>query len=84
MPECDNSDTPKLLIMSKEFASNPMPGRSIRVIVPASVANNLEKMQGITKTVLGRLGCTPCHSGFDLRFLTEEEFKFNEQGQLLE
>jgi len=49
-------------------------GRVVTVRVPASVAGNLEGMQKVTKAVLGRLGCSPCHSGFDLRFIQESDF----------
>jgi len=67
----------------KEVDSNPMPGGAVRVTVPVSVAFNLEKMQSITKTVLGKLGCGACCSGFDLRFIHENDFRFNEKGELL-
>jgi hypothetical protein len=68
----------------EKFASDPMPGRAVRVTVPVSVAFNLEKMQTITKTVLGKLGCGACCSGFDLRFIHENDFRFNEKGELLQ
>jgi hypothetical protein len=46
----------------------------VYVTVPSQVFYNLDKMQLVTKEVLGRLGCTPCHSGFDIRFRQEVEF----------
>lgn len=46
----------------------PLPEKPIRVSVPVSVAFNLDKMQKVTATVLGRLGCPNCHSGWDIRF----------------
>lgn len=51
----------------------------IQVTVPVSVANDLKKMRKVTETVLGRLGCSGCHSGFDIRFLDESRFRFNEK-----
>ena len=53
--------------------------RVVHVTVPLSVASNLEKMQEVTRTVLGKLGCAPCHSGFALRFNEELSFRFNER-----
>jgi hypothetical protein len=60
--------------------SNPMPG-VIRVVVPASVAGNFEKMQLVTKNVLTSLGHTGCHSGFRLLFTHEEVYRFNEKAE---
>ena len=67
-----------------KLASDPMPGRTVHVTVPVSLANNFEKMQSVTKQVLGKLGCGGCHSGFDFRFIHEHEFNFNEKGELLQ
>lgn len=53
--------------------------KAIHITVPASVAFDLRQMNKITETVLGRLGCPGCHSGFDLRFDFERQFNFNEQ-----
>jgi len=53
--------------------------KAIYVTVPASAAYNLEKMNKITATVLGRLGCPACHSGFDIRFDFERRFIFDEK-----
>lgn len=47
----------------------------VHVTVPSTVFHNLDKMHGITKQVLGRLGCPACHSGFDIRFRQEIEFR---------
>jgi len=67
----------------ENFSSDPMPGRPIRVTVPVSVAFNFEKMMGVTKTILGKLGCQACCSGFDIRYIHENDFRFNEKGELL-
>ena len=64
-------------------ASNPMPGRAVHVTIPASVAFNLDKIQMVSKVVLGKLGCGGCHSGFDIRFITETNFRFNEKLELM-
>ena len=62
----------------KELAA----GRTVRVVVPAKVAFNLDQMQGVTADILNRLGCPTCHSGFDIRFFLEQDFIVNEQGQV--
>ena len=49
----------------------------VRVRIPADVAFNLDKMHKVTASVLGRLGCAACHSGFDIRFLVERDFVVN-------
>ncbi|NZA27150.1 hypothetical protein H0E84_12240 [Luteimonas sp. SJ-92] len=50
---------------------------AVTVSVPASVANDLGKMNEVTKSILGRLGCEGCHSGFDIRYLIERDFRVN-------
>ena len=57
--------------------------RTVHVTVPVTVANNFDKMQKVTKTVLGQLGCSGCHSGFDIRFIQETQFIFNEKLQMV-
>lgn len=52
---------------------------TVQITVPVSVANDLKKISKVTATVLGRLGCEGCHSGFDLRFINESQFRFNEK-----
>jgi hypothetical protein len=53
--------------------------RVIHVSVPVSVANDLKQMEKINHTVLGKLGCPGCYSGFDIRYLYEDQFRFNEK-----
>lgn len=56
----------------------------VKVTVPVSVAYDAKKMQKITETVLGRLGCVACHSGFDIRFQYENPvFRFDEKLRML-
>ncbi len=57
--------------------------KPIRVKVPAAAAFNLKDMNKITETVLGKLGCPGCHSGFDIRFDIEREFVFNERLEIV-
>lgn len=61
--------------------SNPMPGTSygvVRVTIPASVSNDLGKMQKTLANVVARLGCPQCHSGHRILFQEEVEFLVDE------
>ncbi len=51
----------------------PLPPR-VRIYVTHEVAYDLKKMNAITATVLGKLGCTGCHSGRFLDFVTLQDF----------
>ncbi len=53
------------------------PGDRIRVHVPHDVAFDLKKMNQITASVLGKLGCGGCHSGFLLDFQMLSDFVVN-------
>jgi hypothetical protein len=66
----------------KEGLETKLTSATVFVTVPVSLLYNYEKMQSITKNVLNKLGCAGCHSGFDLRFNHENEFIFNERGEL--
>jgi serine protease inhibitor ecotin len=74
------------LIMKEAKANRNLirSGNTIYVTVPTSVAYDYNKMDRITKTVLGKLGCEGCHSGFDIRFLNESRFRFNEKLELID
>jgi type 1 glutamine amidotransferase len=56
----------------------------VRVIVPAAVANDINKMHALLDQVANRIGCGPCHSGLSLTFELEREFRVSMQGQLVE
>lgn len=59
--------------------------RVINVVVPAAAANDLKRIDKIRASVLGKLACPACHSGFDIRFITERENTFiaNASGELI-
>jgi hypothetical protein len=46
----------------------PLPERTIRVTVPAKVAFDLDAIQKVQGSILDRLGCPACCSGYDIRF----------------
>jgi hypothetical protein len=56
--------------------------REVTVTIPAAVANDLDRMHGVVKGVLGQLGCPTCHSGFDLRFRQSLDFVVSAEGDV--
>jgi hypothetical protein len=62
-----------------EVALNPqpLPPKAIRVLLTRDVAYDLGKMQKVTASVLGRLGCGGCHSGHMLEFHVIQDFVVN-------
>jgi hypothetical protein len=70
--------------MSKEndrIGASPATVQSnvVRVVVPAEVAFDLDKIQAVQKDILKRLGCLACCSGWDIRFDMEREFIVDQQ-----
>jgi len=57
-------------------------GQVVNVRIPAGFAHNFDAMQKVTRTVLGKLGCEGCHSGFDIRYDVVREFVADEQGNV--
>jgi hypothetical protein len=61
--------------------------QAVRVTVPMEVMYDLKKLQKVQQSVLDRLGCSSCHSGFDIRFIHHRDFvvdqKLNVQEQVI-
>ena len=55
----------------------PLPPRSVRVLLTRDVAFDLGKMQKVTASVLNRLGCGGCHSGHLLEYIVLQDFVVN-------
>jgi hypothetical protein len=55
----------------------PLPPRTVRVMLTRDVAFDLGKMQKVTASILDRLGCGGCHSGHMIEFLTIQDFVVN-------
>jgi len=51
-------------------------GRAVHVYLPNRVFN-LEQVQKITAILMAELGHPGCYSGYDLRFLHEDDFRVN-------
>lgn len=62
---------------SIKLPSDPVPWRRVNVYVTRDVAFDLDKMNQVTKKVLGRLGCDNCHSGRLIDFHIIEDFVVN-------
>jgi len=56
---------------------NPQPLPPVRVLVSRDVLYDIKKMQKVTATLLGRLGCGECHSGHDFHFHSITDFVVN-------
>lgn len=48
--------------------------KAVRVSIPASVAADIDGLKKSIATVLDRLGCPACCSGFDIRLELQREF----------
>jgi hypothetical protein len=68
----------------RELKSNPLlatvpdtapalKGRTVFAKIAPEVSYNLDRVQEAVARVAGLLGCSPCHSGFDIAFLHELE-----------
>jgi hypothetical protein len=58
--------------------------RTVRVTLPAKVAYDLKAVQKVQASILDRLGCTACCSGWDIRFDIIRSFIVDEQLNLRE
>lgn len=51
----------------------PVTAKAVRVSIPASVAGNLGSLKKSFASILDRLGCPACCSGFDIRMELQRE-----------
>jgi hypothetical protein len=59
-------------------ASTRMEAKAIQVSLPVSVAFDLDKFQEVQKSILDRLGCQACCSGWDIRWDIQRHFHIDE------
>lgn len=52
----------------------PLPTRQVRVSIPGKVAYDLEAFQKVQISILDRLGCPACCSGWDIRWDIHRQF----------
>jgi len=53
--------------------------RRVYISAPRGADTDIKRIFKITQSVLGKLGCEGCHSGFDLRWVNDPIF--NEKGE---
>jgi hypothetical protein len=69
---------PFCLVHEKEITMpNPQPLPPVTVFVDSETLFDIKKMQKVTATALGKLGCPGCHSGRDIRFVELNQFIVN-------
>jgi hypothetical protein len=54
-------------------------GRVVHVAVPREVLYDLASLNKVKASILGRLGCRGCHSGWDIRFDINRQFVVDEK-----
>jgi hypothetical protein len=54
-------------------------GQTVHVSLPASVAFDLDRFQDIQRSILDKLGCGACCSGWDIRFDLQRQFLVDEK-----
>lgn len=57
----------------------PLPESAIRVSIPAKIAFDLKSFEKIQASILDRLGCHACCSGWDIRWNIIREFGVDEK-----
>lgn len=62
----------------------PTPERPVRVVIPAKLAYDLKGFQKIQASILDRLGCTACCSGWDIRWDISRSFRVDENLKIQE
>lgn len=58
--------------------------RTVRVSLPVSVAYDIDKIQKVQRSILDRLGCMACCSGWDIRFDVHRDFLVDERLEVRE
>ena len=69
--------------MSKDYVEkSAWPGGTVRISMPASVANNLDVFKKGVTAVAEQLGCPTCFSGLECTFQMERNFVISEDLKL--
>lgn len=63
---------------------SPAAMRHVHVKVPAKVAYDLDEFMEIQRSILDRLGCQACCSGFDIRWDIQRDFRVDAGGEIME
>jgi hypothetical protein len=62
-----------------QFLKNPLLGKTVRVSLPASVANDIDAFKKGIGNLMEKLGCGKCFSGADCRFSTIKDWVIDEK-----
>jgi hypothetical protein len=65
--------------VSAQLARMPDPGNVVHVSLHPDVYFSLDKFQAIQKSILERLGCRACTSGWDIRWGLQQRFLVDEK-----
>ncbi len=63
--------------LSTEQIARAVHPESINVHVPIEVMWDSDRLAGLKKDILGRLGCLACTSGFDIRWRARRDYIVN-------
>ena len=63
--------------LSTEQISRAVSPETINVHVPIEVMWDSDRLAGLKKDILGRLGCLACTSGFDIRWRVRRQYIVN-------
>lgn len=58
--------------------------RTIEVSLPVSVAFDLDRFQEVQRSILDRLGCQACCSGWDIRYDIQRRFLVDDKMNIRE
>lgn len=59
--------------------AQPLGARTVHVTLPVSVAFDLDRFQEVQRSILDRLGCQACCSGWDIRFDIQRRFLIDDK-----
>lgn len=63
----------------------PLPPKdAITVLLPASVLNDFDAFTKVQRSVLGRLGCDGCTSGYDILWKKFQQYVINDKLEVRE
>ena len=63
---------------SVELNPQPLPPKAVTVYVGGDLLSNFDQFLEVQKSILGRLGCGGCTSGFDISWTQINEFMVDE------
>jgi hypothetical protein len=62
---------PRWLVAGVSLPQDPVPNHTVNVTMPSEAFNDIKQLTTAVERVVGKLGCAPCCSGFDILFRRE-------------